>query len=719
MDMLAKYLICFALSVAVVLGGSAGTIAADCNETENCAGDKQMTDSVESSPMDTLALSEVTVKARQTWIENGKVVMLPDRQTKKLAGSISDLINLMDINILKVKNGTIQTASGHPVNLFINGEPADKVDEKTFWARNVLRVEYMPSSGLEYEGKDNVVNLVMKEYTVGGLTEVVGLQTIPNAGYYSIASKLVVKKMTFNVSASSAYEKDYRGGSEGSEYYNGVDYDGREYDRITRYEKYGEKKRSNRQDVSMNARYRSGMFTATHSASFGFDRSPDNVSSGRVYYAPDIIEGDELLNQSSAKSPAVTVTGVYRTFTDKRKWMIAGNWKASYSRNGSSSVYAENPASAIVTDIKENVWSGSAGLNIGLTINPKMFTMLMLNGALADYRTQYTGTTDSRQHLRRISGDIRLQYNWRPLMTVGIEVVPRLQLVSRQTNGAYQKTEMLPGVSLQGYYDINDKSQISLYANCEIIPPQTSMTNDLILRQTELKWIEGTPMLDTQNVFYVTASYAWMPIDWFSTSLSGHFMSDGNESVLSYRAGGPEYDGVIGSYVSGLTHRQYNATWDATVRMFGGKLSLQPKVEYRYSRVESVLSNSNLSFGLRSSLRLGNFRIHAFYDSPVRNISDASGVLTKRPSVYGIGANYGNGNLIVSLLLRDVFRRRTYLEEYYDSPVYGYSLRNWDRGRYAQISVSYTFDYGKKVDPGIDIDVSTDRSTSVLGSKKL
>lgn len=675
----------------------------------------QPADTAEIALADTLQLSEVTVKARHMWIENGKVVMLPDRQTKKLAGSISELIELMDINILKVKNGAVQTASGRPVNLFINGEPADKVDEKTFWAKNVLRVEYIPSSGLEFEGKENVVNLVMKEYAVGGLTEVEGLQTIPNAGYYSIASKLVVKKMTFNVSASADYEKDYTGGREGSEYYNGVGYDGREYDRITRYEKYDGKNSSNRQDVSMNARYRNGMFTATHSASFGFDRSLGNVGSGRVYYAPDIIEGDELLNQSSAKSPAVTVAGVYRTFTDKRKWMIAGNWKASYSHNGSSSVYAENPAPAIVTDIKENVWSGSARINVGLTINPKMFTTLMLNGSLTDYRTQYTGTTDSRQHLRRLSGDVRLQYNWRPLMTVGIEVMPRLQFVSRQTNGAYRKTEMLPGVSVQGYYDINDKSQLSLYANCEIIPPQASMTNDLILRQTELKWIEGTPMLDTQNLFYVTASYAWMPAGWFNTSLSGHFMSDGNESVLSYRAGGPGYDGVIGSYVNGLTHRRYNATWDATVRMFGGKLTLQPKVEYTYSQMKSVVSNSNLSFGLRSSVRLGNFRIHAFYDSPVRNISDASGVLAKRPSVYGIGANYGNGNLIVSLLLRDLFRSRTIMEEYYDSPVYGYSLRNWDKGRYAQISVSYTFDYGKKVDPGISIDVSADRSTSVLG----
>ena len=61
------------------------------------------------------------------------------------------------------------------------------------------------------------------------------------------------------------------------------------------------------------------------------------------------------------------------------------------------------------------------------------------------------------------------------------------------------------------------------------------------------------------------------------------------------------------------------------------------------------------------------------------------------------------------------------LQKYYrnlESGPYSYTSRTWEKGRSVAVSLTYTFDYGKKVDPSINISTQEIRSTSVLGADK-
>ncbi len=62
--------------------------------------------------------------------------------------------------------------TGGAVTIFINGNPADDTDLRTFWPQNAIRVEYIQNpDDPKFRGATNVVNFIMKEYTFGGLTK--------------------------------------------------------------------------------------------------------------------------------------------------------------------------------------------------------------------------------------------------------------------------------------------------------------------------------------------------------------------------------------------------------------------------------------------------------------------------------------------------------------------------------------------------------------------
>lgn len=67
-------------------------------------------------------------------------------------------------------------------------------------------------------------------------------------------------------------------------------------------------------------------------------------------------------------------------------------------------------------------------------------------------------------------------------------------------------------------------------------------------------------------------------------------------------------------------------------------------------------------------------------------------------------------------MLYNIFSKRLYNDVWFESGPYQYDVRNWTGGRRVQIFLDYTFDYGKKVDPRMDINTRELHSTSVLGS---
>ncbi len=107
-------------------------------------------------------LKELVVKDKRAWIENDKVVFVPNKKEKNLSNSPATLLEAMHLPMLKVTNKTVSTLGGEAVALFINGTPMSESDIATFWPSRILRVEYIPNSKEpQYAGAKYVINFIL------------------------------------------------------------------------------------------------------------------------------------------------------------------------------------------------------------------------------------------------------------------------------------------------------------------------------------------------------------------------------------------------------------------------------------------------------------------------------------------------------------------------------------------------------------------------------
>lgn len=81
---------------------------------------------------------------------------------------------------------------------------------------------------------------------------------------------------------------------------------------------------------------------------------------------------------------------------------------------------------------------------------------------------------------------------------------------------------------------------------------------------------------------------------------------------------------------------------------------------------------------------------------------------------YELTFKYGNGNFTLSAELSDFLHtRRTDLRKL-DMGIYSSHRRYWVTGRQLKISMTYTFDYGKKIQDRSIINAESDSKTSVI-----
>lgn len=630
---------------------------------------------------------------------------------------MQDLIGFMNTGILFVENGKITTANGENVNIFINGVPVDNLDEATFWAKNALRVEFMESSSNpEFQGKTNILNFVMREYVTGGLTRLNATQYFPNNGNYQASSKLVYGKMTYQALIKGGYSRDHRSGSEQTESYEDVWYEGNHYDMIERYQQENNFIGNNDIFGSFSARYRNHNFLATHVVGLLWNQNPGSGSHGLSEYEPQIINGDMMASHSDRRHLSPRITGGY-TFSNVGNWNLQAVWSYNHAHNGGTSVYKDGDASPILTVTSENsnmyfvggqaIYSPHSNLSLGPTFNQQIDT----------YKTDYSGSTLSRQTQSLSTTMMEFYFWYKPISKLGIHIAPQYSLYRRNVNHALKTTEHAPGVNGGLYYYIDNKSSMILKAWYAQMVAPVSERNDLILRQTELKWVEGNPGGKISDFYDFSLNYNIRPTQWFNTGLIISFNTHNKESVILYRPGGTEYDGVIGQYADASRRQSFNCYWNVGFSLFSNHLSLHNQLHYSYNSSKVGYKAVNFRVRPNISVHFGNCQVVALYSSPQKYLMDGGMGIMKTYHQYELKFYYGNGNFNLGVSAENIFTRRLTSHSWMVNGPYMSDSRNWTGGRGVRLSLTYTFDYGKKVDPGLNLSVGSEPESSVLGSK--
>ena len=661
-------------------------------------------------------LDAVVVKAQRGWIENGIVNVMPSKKEKKLANSPASLIGSMNLPFLREREGEIVRPSGQIVAVFINGERATDIDIATFYTMNVKRVQYIENpSDPRFEGVEAAVNFIMPVYQYGGVTRVNLFQKfIQTAGNGEVASKITYRRMTYGVMVYGNYSKDRGDLAVGETNYRNLFYEGVPYDDIC----YKEEKRSDRKSdyasIALNAKYSTDKITITHTVAFLRERTPEKYSESSGVWSEDLFGSSTVTSASTSKSLSPQVSGMY-FFTFPHSWYLYGAWGYSYDRNSQKSMSQFGTTSPVNNSTDEQVNSCRVVLYPTFIPSERVALNLLIDGTVDYYSTHYSGSTHVSQHQSRKNIITQFRIAWRPNDMLNLRLEPGVNLTLRDIDGNTRKSV---NPSAAGSINWNPSRKFNINGRLYYMLQQASpsASNPVMVKNSELIWSLGNPDLKDLISWDASVDATYIPNNIFSISCGLGYSRTDNWIYPYYSPADKLYGGLIRENLSGDPKNHVIGRISLSGNFLNNKLSinLNPIIHYtHYLKPLSANNHVNISFTGDVSYTLGNVRIRASYDSPYCDIDLGGLEYSWRQDYFNFQVTYGTGNFYISARAEDLFHRREKRIERFTTENFGTDYFKYSPGRRFSINVTYTFDYGRNGDRGIDIDGPSSAKTSV------
>lgn len=677
-----------------------------------CGGNARSEDSIPARQ-----LGELVVTGDRCWIENGTVNVIPSRKEKKLSNSPASLIKSMHLPFLKEKDGTIVSLSGEPVSVFINGERAADIDISTFWPMEVRRVQYMESpADPRFEGARRVVNFIVEKYRLGGVIRFNGTQKVPDNGYYTAASKLAYRKMTYGVMVNGSYLRDHRTDSDVETRYTDIFYNGRKYDEITRNEESHAYTREEGVRAAFDAKYATQGMSIRHTLSLGWNRNPGSGSHSADSWSENLFGSNYSYDCNTLRSLSPQLSGNYY-FILPKKWFLSAGWFYSYARNDNSSQDRTGYTDIVFNSTREDVHSGKIFILPSYMPSDKWLFQLRVDASLDRFSTRYGGSAVTRQAQSRQDITSFVNVSWSPSQKFSLSLKPGVAASMWQIGSIHGHT-VSPTLSLSAYWDPSRKvstgGSLKLYRRS----PSASESNPVPVRNSELMWSLGNPCLKNLTSWdtYVYATY--IPSNWLTMSLGLGYAKTFNGIISTYTPGPAETGGLVKENINARPKDSFRANLGFSGSFLDDNLSVSIDPQWYYTHFSGPYGKDLHCLTLSGSVdyTIGDFRLGVSYDGPYRDLSMGGMARDWKHDSWSATVEYGNGNLYIDLGVEDIFNNKARSREWFTSPNYSTVTHTWETGRKLTLNVTYTFGYGKKIDRSIDISGPEETKTSVANT---
>lgn len=660
-------------------------------------------------------LNEIVVVGDRGWVENDKIIFIPSRKEKQLANSPETLIKSMHLPMLKEKDGAIISLSGETVTIFINGIKADKIDLSTFWPKDAKRVEYLESpSDPKFEGAKHVVNFIMAQYTVGGVSKLDANQNIPGFGYYSASTKLVHKKMTYGFLATGYYTRDHRTVTKGTETYKNLFYEGDEYDEIDHEADGHSYERDNALNFALNARYITDLFQTTHTVSLGWSRNPGSGSGSSGFWSPDLFGSSLSADFSSGKSLSPQVSGnYYSKLSDK--WYLSGSWAYQYARNQNNSWSETGNEAKITNENREEVHSLNFAIQPYFALTSKLRFQYRIVSALDWFSARYSGSANTKQGQARQEISSSLAIHWRPSRILGMSLSPGISATLWKVGEIRQHT-VRPTTNASINWNPNSKFALNGALRFYMRPPAASESNPVSVRSSELLWVKGNPYLKDLTSWDTYINSTYIASNSFSLGCGLGYVRTYNSIAFDFIPAPQETGGLIKNTINTKPCDNLRAHISLNGSLLNDRLSVSLSPQWYYTKVRGIYADnlSYLTFSGSIDYTVSDFRFELWYDGAQKDLSYSGMERSWQQDNWNASITYGNGNIYMSLRLEDIFNDKSKSWTKFNSKHYISSFDKWVTGRTLKINLTWTFGYGKNVDRSIDISAPGQTKTSIV-----
>lgn len=676
-----------------------------------------------SEPADSIkdqSLSEVVVEAQMQKTSATVSTYIPTGKQKSASQTGTDLLNRMGIPQLRVSIGdgaAVSTVSGQSVDLFIDFLPASSSDLSGMKMDDVKKVEYYDfPDDPRFLGKAHVVNFIMQKYEYGGYVKAYGNEFfIANSGQLNLFSKFQYKRMTYDLAVGGYYANYPHNYSDTYETYRLPQPDGsiKEIERnsVTDDSKY----RRRYYWPTFKATYATDKVTMQNILGTNFDHYPIRSNSGTVQYIPSDFATSTFGDKSNNRSNSVTYNGYWNFILSKNN-IINFSPYYSYSHTNQQSFYDETNANSIVNNAKDDTHSVFGLINFTHLFG-KAGTLTAT--VLVDYthnHTVYSGTTRSDDHAKGLNVLPRLSYTYNSEKFYGYALFGWEYL--RTTFGDISESSNAPLVYVSAQYSPNDKHSIQGSFNFNLAEGASGNSSTAIFQQNPLLSYTGNPTIKPYKNYDGYLSYTWLPTNKFNMSAYGMISVTGDRYAYLYK---PTATGILRTIIQpagGISTTTYGLS--GTLRLFESNLQLTGRVSYSFTHngYPYGWDKSYVSFTLQASYYTGNWNFGGYYISKNANSTGVKeGGWEKTVDYAAVWAGWANSKWNLRCILANPYRwnwknsTTTMKSEYYDRKEVSYATTPHS---FVQLSATYTFSFGKKIEIGDEAKQMTGASSGIM-----
>lgn len=671
------------------------------NATNTCVANAYSSDTTVNT------LPEITIESESTLLKPGVATFIPSSKEKNAASGGYHLLRLMNLPTIDVNplDNVITTIAGQPVAVYINGVSATPEDISAIDTKDVKKIEVLDApTALKYNGNKNVIDFIIAKYEYGGYTRLAANQSLNlPAGNVNIFSKMVYKRMTYDINITSNYSNQNHYGSENRENFIRINPDLNILERNNKPEKTFRQQRMYGGALRMNYEHKKFNFYNTLNA--WYNATPNEHNEYSVNLKTD---NNEQINyrttkKSNSKQPGINWKG-FGVLELTNGWQVSVVPELSYSKENYNSQYYTDNNLLIINNATDRHLTYKIDIGTMRIFNPNpnlpflhSFNINISSVGNSD-RVDYTGKISDRVKSFWHNESLNFSYTYQ---TQRFYVVPELILnYYEEKIGNNRQHSLHPVVHINSQLALNSKNFLMLWLNYNTLTAGVNERTNLTLQTDELMWYRGNPKLKCFGMYNGTITY--LSILSKNYTFSTNYTASYYENPICYFYEPYEKRGIITLFKNSGGFFSNTLSIVNTLKLFNRSLSLKltPSISFYKSHGEynDHLWSPELRINVTSFIKQFSFNAWIYSSDKRLRFTDCSSL--KHPWTFGITATWANNNWNISLNANN-FTRYHWKKELnkYHSTYYNFTEQSLGDSYHANfsISINYTFRYGKKV----------------------